>query len=360
MIPIAKPLMGEEEKSIVCKVLSEGMLASGEYVTEFESMFSEYLRCRYSVCTNNGTTALHTALLAAGIGQSDLVITTPFSFVATANAILYVGAKPLFADIDEKSFNIDPDKIEEVVKNSKEKVKALIIVHLFGNPCRMDRIADLCKKHDIILIEDCAQAHGAEYDGKKVGTFGKVSIFSFYPTKNITCGEGGIIVTDDEEIYHKAKRIINHGQEKPYNHTMIGYNYRMTNIAAAIGLEQLKKLDRFNAARIENAEYYNKEIGKNKYILPYFAKNCMHVYNQYTIRCRFAREELIQKLKEEDIGYGIYYPLAIPSQPLYKSLGIRANCPISEKITDEVISIPVHPSVYKKDLCRIAEILNEV
>lgn len=360
MIPIAKPVMEEEEKNIVCKVLSEGMLASGEYVTEFESRFSDFLGCRYSVCTSNGTTALHTALLSAGIGQGDLVITTPFSFIATANAILYVGAKPIFADIDEESFNINPDKIEEIIYKSKEKVKALVIVHLFGNPCQMDRIVDICKKHDIILIEDCAQAHGAEYNGKKVGTFGKVSIFSFYPTKNITCGEGGIIVTNDEEIYLRAKRIINHGQERQYLHTMIGYNYRMTNIAAAIGIEQLKKLKRFNAKRIENAKYYDNEVLKSKYILPATFENCEHVYNQYTIRCKYDREKLIEKLREESIGYGIYYPLTIPSQPLYKNLGVIADCSLAERITKEVISIPVHPSLSQDDLVKIVSTLNEI
>ena len=360
MIPIAKPLMEEEEKNIVCKVLSEGMLASGEYVTEFESRFSNYLGCRYAICTSNGTTALHAALLSAGIGQGELVITTPFSFIATANAILYVGAKPLFADIDEESFNINPDKIEEIICSSKEKVKALVIVHLFGNPCQMDRIVDICKKYDILLIEDCAQAHGAEYNGKKVGTFGKVSIFSFYPTKNITCGEGGIIVTNDEEIYFRAKRIINHGQEKQYNHTMLGYNYRMTNIAAAIGIEQLKKLNRFNAKRIENAKYYDNEVLKSKYILPETFENCKHVYNQYTLKCKYNREKLIGKLREENIGYGIYYPLTIPSQPLYKSLGIKADCPAAERMTDEVISIPVHPSLSQDDLVKIVSTLNEI
>lgn len=360
MIQISKPLMEEEEKNIVCKVLSEGMLASGEYVTEFESRFSNYLGCRYSVCTSNGTTALHAALLSAGIGQGDLVITTPFSFIATANAILYVGARPIFADIDEKSFNIDPDKVEEIICNSREKIKALIIVHLFGNPCQMDRIVYICKKYDILLIEDCAQAHGAEYNGKKVGTFGKVSIFSFYPTKNITCGEGGIIVTNDEEIYLRAKRIINHGQEKPYNHTTIGYNYRMTNIAAAIGMEQLKKLNRFNAKRIENAKYYDNEVLKSKYILPATFENCKHVYNQYTLKCKYNREKLINKLREENIGYGIYYPLTIPSQPLYKNLGVRADCPLAERLTNEVVSIPVHPSLSQDELVKIVSTLNEI
>lgn len=360
MIPIAKPLMEEEEKNIVCKVLSEGMLASGEYVTEFESRFSNYLGCRYAVCTSNGTTALHTALLSAGIGQSDLVITTPFSFIATANAILYVGAKPIFADVDEKSFNIDPDKVEEIICNSREKIKALIIVHLFGNPCQMTRIVDICEKYDILLIEDCAQAHGAEYNEKKVGTFGKVSIFSFYPTKNITCGEGGILVTNDKEIYNRAKRIINHGQERQYIHTVIGYNYRMTNIAAAIGIEQLKKLERFNSKRIENAEYYNNVISKSKYKLPEAFENYKHVYNQYTVKCECNREKVIGKLKEENIGYGIYYPLTIPSQPLYKSLEIKADCPLAERMTNEVISIPIHPALSCDDLAKIVSTLNKI
>ncbi len=268
MIPIAKPLVGLEEEKAILEVLSTGQLASGDYVRRFESMFKEYIGSKYAICTNNGTAALHAALLGAGIGKGDLVITTPFSFIATANAILYTGATPIFADINWETFNIDPDNIERIIENTSSKIKAILIVHLFGNPCDMDRITEICDTHDITLIEDCAQAHGAEYKNKKVGSFGLAGTFSFYPTKNMTCGEGGMIVTDDEEFYEKTKKIINHGQSKRYQHDLLGYNFRMTNISATIGIEQLKKLDHFNSKRIGNAYEFYKNIRNDKIIMP--------------------------------------------------------------------------------------------
>ncbi|OGO78632.1 MAG: hypothetical protein A2Y23_10165 [Clostridiales bacterium GWB2_37_7] len=360
MIPIAKPLLGKEEADAALEVLSKSQIAAGEYVTKFEHDFKTYLSCSYAICTNNGTTALHTALVAAGIGRDDLVITTPYSFIATANAILYVGAKPLFADVDKSTFNINPDSIEELIRNTPGKIKALVIVHLFGNPCDMDRILEICNKYEILLIEDCAQAHGAEYNNKKVGTFGLVSIFSFYPTKNMTCGEGGMIATNNEEIYREAKKIINHGQEQRYVHDMLGYNYRLTNLAAAIGIEQLKKLDNFNDKRISNAERYISSLSQKKYSLPPVKNNIKHVYNQFTLNCKIGRDKVIEALEQSGIGYGLYYPLTIPEQPLYKNLKLDTRCPIAQNLSRLAISIPVHPGVSKVDIGYIVEALNNV
>ncbi|MFB0500157.1 MAG: DegT/DnrJ/EryC1/StrS family aminotransferase [Candidatus Hadarchaeaceae archaeon] len=194
MIPISKPLLGEEEERAVKGVLDSGILTQGEVVRKFEEEFSKYVGTKFAVATNSGTSALHTVLLSFGIGLGDEVITTPFSFIATVNSILYTGAKPVFADIDEAIFNIDPEKIEEKIT---DKMKALLIAHLFGQPCGMKRITELCEVHDLILIEDACQAHGAEFDGKKAGSFG-TGCFSFYPTKNMTTGEGRMITTDDE------------------------------------------------------------------------------------------------------------------------------------------------------------------
>lgn len=358
MIPIAKPLITKDEEKAVMEVLSKGQLASGEYVTKFEDMFKDYLGCKYALCTTNGTTALHAALLGTGIGKGDLVITTPFSFIATSNAILYVGATPLFADVEEDTFNIDPDKVENLIKNTKGKIKAMIIVHLFGNPCDMERIVEICKKYDIILIEDCAQAHGAEFRQKKVGTFGAVSAFSFYPTKNMTCGEGGMVVTNDEKVYDFVKKIINHGQVQRYQHDILGYNFRMTNISAAIGIEQLKKIDYFNNLRIYNAYRYLKELNRDRFILPIVNNNTKHVFHQFSIRCKESRSKVINLLEKNEIGYGIYYPTILPDQPLYKKLNISSNCPVSQKLCEEVLAIPVHPALSEHDVNKIIEVLN--
>jgi len=355
MIQIAKPLIGDEEINAVSKVLLSGRLAGGKCVESFENSFRDYLGSRYSAATCNGTTALHAALLSLDIGRGDSVITTPFSFIATSNAVLYTGAVPVFADIEEDTFNIDPREVERIARN--RKIKALVIVHLFGNPCDMEKIADICNKYDIALVEDCAQAHGAEYSGKKVGTFGKVSIFSFYPTKNITCGEGGMTVTDDEKIYEKLKSIINHGQSSRYNHILLGYNYRMTDISAAIGLEQLKKLDKFNELRINNANQYLKEIDNPCISLPGIKENSKHVFNQFTIRCT-NRDSLIKYLSENEIGYGIYYPSAIPDQPVYKALGYENNCRKAREACKAVVSIPVHPSLEQWEIKKVVEVIN--
>lgn len=355
MIQIAKPLIGNEETKAVTEAMLSGQLASGKQVASFEAQFSDYLNAKYAVAACNGTAALHAALLAVGVGPGGHVITTPFSFIATANGILYAGAVPVFADIDEDTFNIDPKEIEFIARNVK--VKALVIAHLFGNPCDMERIEYICNKYGIILVEDCAQAHGAEYLGKKAGTFGKVSIFSFYPTKNMTTGEGGMIVTNDEEVCENARRLINHGQSGRYNHVQLGYNFRMTDISAAIGIQQLKKLDSFNSRRISNARRYLKEIDNPLITLPKAKEGCKHVYNQFTIRCT-DRDRLVQHLASKGIGYGIYYPTTIPSQPLYRELGLECSCKKAEEACKQVVSLPVHPALEKWEADKVIEAVN--
>jgi len=356
MIPISKPLLGEEEKRAVKQVLDSGSLTQGEWVRKFEEEFSRYVGTKFAIATNSGTSALHAALLSLGIGRGDEVITTPFSFIATANSILHAGASPIFADIDEATFNIDPMKIEQKIT---DKTKALLVVHLFGQPCDMKRIVEICEEHDLILIEDACQAHGAEFDGKKVGSFG-TGCFSFYPTKNMTTGEGGMITTDDEEIAEKARRIRNHGQRERYTHGVLGYNYRMTDLAAAIGLCQLKKLDEFNSKRIKNAQFLTKEIEKVEGLVPpHVMPNIKHVFHQYTIRVTedfgMSRDELKRKLRERGVDARVYYPIPIHKQPLYQKLGYRDGLPISEKVADEVLSLPVHPALTKGDLEKIVE-----
>lgn len=354
MIPIAKPLIGKEEKKAVMEVLSSGMLIQGSRVERFERDFANYIGVKRAVATSSGTTALHLALLAAGIKKGDEVITTPFTFIATANSILFCGAIPIFVDIDERTFNLDASKIEEKIS---EKTKAIIPVHLYGQPCDMDSIVEIAEEHDLLVIGDAAQAHGAKYKGKRVGSIADLECFSFYPTKNMTTGEGGMITTNDDEIVRTARVIRNHGSIERYEYSRLGYNYRMTDIAAAIGIQQLKKLDRFNRARMENVEYLTRELSDMEGIeTPYCRPEVEHVYHLYTIKCR-GRDELAGYLEKNGIGYGIYYPEPLYRYPHLKKFGSELS--IAEKTSKEVISLPVHPSIDKKDLDRIIEAIKE-
>lgn len=348
MIPIAKPVLGEEETKAVASVLESGMLAQGAKVKEFEEKFAKYVGTKYAIATNNGTTALHIGLLAAGVKPGDEVITTPFSFIATATTIIFCGAKPKFVDIDSRTFNIDATKIEDAITS---KTKAIMPVHLYGQSAEMDRIMEIAKKHDLRVIEDACQAHGAEFNGKRVGAFGDCGCFSFYPTKNMTTGEGGMITTNNEEIMEKTRLLREHGQKTRYEHVTIGYNYRLTEIHAAIGIEQLKKLEGFNKKRIENAKILSS--GMHEYVeTPYVPPNTRHVYHQYTIKVK-NRNELKEKLAKEGIGTGIYYPKLIYQYPPMNEYARKTK--VAEGIVNEVISLPVHPSLSKSDLDKIIE-----
>lgn len=355
MIPIAMPLLGKEEIDAVTEVLSSGMIAQGPKVEEFELAFSGYTGCEYAAAVNSGTAALHIALLAHGIGKEAEVITSPFTFIATANSILYTGAKPVFADIEPDTYNIDPEKIQEQITS---KTKAIMPVHLYGHPADMKAIMEIAEDHKLIVIEDACQAHGAECLGKKAGSFG-TGAFSFYPTKNMTTSEGGIITTSDREIAEKAKMLRAHGSKIRYLHEMLGFNLRMTDIAAAIGLVQLKKLDGFTAARQGNAALLSAGLKGIPRVLPAATKpGCTHVFHQYTIRAE-KRDELAAFLKEKGIGTGVHYPIPIHKQPYYMELGYTDSLPVSEKAAEEVISIPVHPGLSRDNVQKIIKEIKE-
>lgn len=348
MIPIAKPSIAQEEMEAVKSVLMTGNIAQSKKVDEFEKQFADYIGAEYAISTSNGTTALHVALLSNGIGKGNEVITTSFTFVATANSVLFTGAKPVFVDIDSHSFNLDPSLIEDKIT---KKTKAIMPVHLYGQAADLKAINDICQDHNLILIEDAAQAHGAKFDGKKLGSFG-TGCFSFYPTKNMTTSEGGMITTNDKSVYEKARKFRNHGQEKRYYYDALGFNFRMTDICAAIGICQLNKLDGFNKIRQKNAEYYSKKLSKLDYLeCPKTAPNKEHVFHQYTLRIKDGRrDEVIQGLEKAGIGYGIYYPMPLHKQPLYIELGYKDKLKETEKAAEEVISIPVHPLLTKEEV----------
>ena len=348
-VPIAKPIIGEEEINNVVEVLKSGMIAQGPKVEEFEKKFAEWVGADYGIAVNSGTAALHVALLSCGVGAGDEVITTPFTFIASGNSILYTGAKPVFADIDLKTYTINPDSIDKLIT---ENTKAILPVQLYGQSANMDRINEIAEKYGLAVIEDAAQAHGATCNGQKVGSIGDMACFSFYPTKNMTTSEGGIITTNDEDLADNAKIFRAHGASVRYHHSEIGYNFRMTDISAAIGLAQLNKIDGFNSKRIENAEYLNEGLKDvDGIITPYCAYGSKHVYHQYTIRVEKGnRDDWVKIINECGVGTGIHYPIPLYNQPIYKTLGIKGNCPNANLAADTVISLPVHPSLTKDDL----------
>jgi perosamine synthetase len=360
-IPVARPAIGQDEISAVTAVLESGMLASGERVAEFERNFADYCGTTHAVAINNGTAALHAALLAADIGQGDEVIVPSFSFFATASAVSMTGAKPIFVDVNEQTFNIDPVQVENQIN---PKTKAVIGVHLFGQPFDVQGIKQVCESHNLTLIEDAAQAQGAICNGEKTGAMGNLGCFSFYATKNMTTGEGGMVTTSEKALNERLRLLINHGQSEKYLHTRLGYNYRMTDVAAAIGLVQLKKLEKFNTRRRKNAEYYDTHISVKGLITPAVAQGMHHVYHQYVIRLTdefpMKRADFMEYLKVKGIGTAVHYPIPIHHQPVYARANEPDSCPVSTRLASSVLSIPVHPLLDQKELAYICDAINRV
>lgn len=350
MIPIARPDIGEEEKKAVLDVLESGMLAAGEVVKRFEKEFAKYTGVKHALATTNGTQALILALEALGV-QGKEVIVPSFTFIASAASIIRAGGRPVFADINPKTYTIDPDDVRRKITDN---TVAIMPVHLYGQPANIDEIKEIAEENGLYVVEDACQAHGAEWRGKRAGALGDVAAFSFYPTKNMTTGEGGMVTTDNDEIAERIEMLRNHGQKERYLHVELGWNYRMTNIAAAIGLVQLKKLDRANEARRKNAEYYNEVFEGGDIVTPYEDPRAKHVYHQYTIRVP-NRDRIAEVLREHGVGYGIYYPRGIHQQPVMQKLGYREKLPVTEKMCREVISLPVHPLLTEKDREKVAE-----
>lgn len=358
MIPLVHPLFGKEEKKIINEVIDSRVVASGKYVEQFEQQFAKLSNSKFGIACSNGTTALHTALLACGVKAGDKVITTPFTFIATANSILFCGAKPVFADIDPDTYNICPESVEKILKT--QKIKAVVCVHLYGLPSDMGTLLKLKKKYKFALIEDACQAHLAEYNGKRTGAMGDAGAYSFYATKNMTTGEGGVVLTNDKNIDAISRQIINHGRAGHSTHTVLGYNYRLTNIAAAMGLVQCKKIEKWTDQRIKNAAKISEGLKGLDFIqVPVVPKGCRHVFHQYTIRVKNGLRDVFMKyLQENGIGCGIYYPEVIYKQPLYQDIGYKKNlCPEAEIAVKEVLSLPVHPALSEKEIKTMINII---
>jgi dTDP-4-amino-4,6-dideoxygalactose transaminase len=345
-IPIAKPLVGRHEIRAVKRVLKSGSLAQGPEVARFEKEFSKFVMGRECVAVNSGTSALQLALLSVGVEPGDEVIVPSFSFAATANSVALVGAKPVFVDIDPLTFNIDPKKIESAISS---RTRAIQVVHLYGLPANMPKIMEIAKQWNLLVIEDAAQAHLASIDGKPVGTYGDAAAFSFYPTKNMTTGEGGMVVFSDSSFARRSRLLRNQGMEKRYQNEIVGYNLRMTDINAAIGLQQLKCVKSWTEKRISNANLLSDRIAQAQ--TPLTPHGFHHVFHQYTVRIPKKRDFCANYLDSVGVGNGVYYPTPIHMLP---SFNLDLELIETKLATEQVLSLPVHPSLSRKDLLRIA------
>jgi perosamine synthetase len=361
-ISMAKPSIGPEEISAVAAAMQSGILASGPRTKVFEQSFAEYIGVPHAIATNSGTAALMVALQALGLGHGDEVITVPFTFIASVNAIIYTGATPVFVDVDTADYNMDPSQLQSVLSPHSRAVE---VVHLYGQTPDMEPIMDFCKQNGLLLIEDACQAHGANYRGRQAGSIGDVGCFSFYPTKNMTTGEGGMITTSSELLDSQCRIIRNHGSSRRYYHDVLGYNFRMTDISAAIGIEQLKKLDAANARRQENSRYYLDALRNIAgVILPHVFPERQHAWHQFTLRvtaqCRISRDQLAADLAELGIETAVYYPLPVNQQTWLQKVGTWPTMPVAEMLSREVLSIPVHPGLGETDLQFVADAIRRL
>lgn len=353
-IPAAKPIIGEDERAAVDRVLASGGLAQGPEVAAFEKEFSTHFGLgRACVAVNSGTSGLHLGLLACGVGPGDEVIVPSFTFAATANAVALTGATPVFADIDETTYCLDPASVESSIT---ERTVGIMPVHLYGHPADMARLGSVAASYGLKIFEDAAQAHGASIDGTPVGAFGDFAMFSLYPTKNMTSGEGGMVSVSGPEQERSLRLLRNQGMERPYENELVGFNNRMTDLHAAIGRVQLTKVGAWTTQRQQNAAFLTSEL--QNVVTPVVRPEAVHVFHQYTIRVPEDRDGLATALREEyAVGCGVYYP--IPNHRL-PSFGVDADLPATESASAQCLSLPVHPSLSAGDLERIVTAVNQL
>ncbi len=351
------PLRDQFDRAIA-KVIDSGAFAGGPFVTKFEDEFAAFCGCEHAIGLGNGTEALWLTLLALGVGPGDEVITVPTTFMATAEAISYCGATPTFVDIDERTYTMDPAEIEAAIT---DKTKAIIPVHLFGQPADMDPILEIARAHNLFVIEDAAQAHGAEYKNRNAGTLGDAGCFSFYPSKNLGAfGEAGAVVTNNFELQEKIRMLRDHGQVRKYYHAMIGWNCRMDGIQAAVLSVKLQHLKRGNDLRRSHALKYNEELAEIEHlVIPIEASYARHVYHVYTIRVQ-ERVKFMQDLADKGIGCGVHYPVPIHLQEAYRGLGYKKGAfPISERTAEEFVSLPMFPELTEAQVARVVDAVKD-
>jgi perosamine synthetase len=359
MIPIARPQLGTEEETAVLEVMRSGALAQGARVRAFEEAFAEAMGARFAVATSNGTTALYLALVAHGVGPGDEVITSPLTFIATANAIAQTGARPVMADVDD-SLNLDPEAAAALIG---PRTKVIMPVHLHGNPADMHAFAKLADRHGLALIQDACQAVGAHIGGQPLGAFGTAA-YSLYATKNITTGEGGMVITNDPKVAETIASLRHQAySNKPYVHEAIGYNYRMTEMQAAIGVVQLGRLAQITERRRSNAGYYDINIKSSRFTRPRILPGHEHVYHQYTLRVRpggdLTRDDVRARLEQAGVSSAVYYPVPVHQQPAYQRHE-NPPCPCAEAAALDMLSIPVHPAVSDAEREVVARAVNEL
>ena len=347
-VPAARPLLGEEERAAVDRVLLSGGLAQGPEVAAFEEEFAAVVGDRACVAVNSGTSALHLALLALGVGPGDEVVVPSFTFAATANAVALTGAVPVFADIDEATFCLDPAAVEAAVTPA---TRAVMPVHLYGQPADMTALQEVAERHELLVLEDAAQAHAARWRGEPVGSLGSAGAFSFYPTKNMTAGEGGMVTTADPEVERRVRLLRNQGMEKRYANEVVGFNSRMTDLHAAIGRVQLRRLAGWTEQRQRNARFLDEHLA-GSVVVPPVADGAEHVYHQYTIRVPEDRDNFARALADRGVGSGVYYPTPVHRLP---SFGQSLDLPRTERAAAEVLSLPVHPGLSQEELERVVE-----
>ncbi len=366
-IPLASPDLGEEEKKAVMEVLDSSILSIGPKVEAFEQQIAEYSQRKYAVAVNSGTSALDLIGRSLGIGPGDKYITTSFSFITTANILLYVGATPVFADIEKDTFNIDPQSIEELVKKDPE-IKGIITVDVFGHPCAWDEINQIANKHHLTIIEDSCEALGSEYKGRRCGSYGEAGAFAFYPNKQITTGEGGVIVTDNEEIYIKSRSMRNQGRGEGgswLDHVRLGFNYRLNEISSVLGIEQLKKIDQFIEKRQRVANTYQKLLSKIDGITPPVVKDYVTQMSWFvyviTVDKQIPRDTVLKRLREKGIGCRNYFS-PIHLQPFYKKqFNFKSGLlPVTEDVGERSIAIPFYNNLREEDQVYIAEALEQI
>lgn len=361
-IHIAKPIIDNDVLTKIKSILETGMLRQGKYVKEFEERFAEKTGAEYAYAVNNGTAALHVAYLST-VNPGDEVIVPSFTFLATASMVYYSMAKPVFVDIDPETFLID---LEDVKKKITSKTRAIVPVHLFGNAADMDGIKDICEDHHLSLINDSAQAHGTKYNKKDIGSLGDLGCYSFYPSKTLTTGEGGMVTTNDRNLYRKGTLLRAHGDDARYHHVVMGFNYRLTEIAAVLGIDQMHHFDEFLKRRIQCGNYLKKHIGSINGLNPQkTTPKVEHSYSYFTLtmdldQYRCTRDQFIKALDDENIDCAVHYPTPLTKQPIIKEKLDPATCIISEQVSKQIFSLPIHPALSDEDLKNIIKGVEKV
>ena len=359
MIHVCEPKLGEKELEYITDCIKTNWISSkGKYITEFEEKFSKYCETKFGIACSSGTTALHLALASAGIKNGDEVLIPDFTMIATANSVTYTGAKFALVDSEPEYWNMDPNKIEEKIT---KRTKAIMVVHTYGHPCDMDSVLDIAKEHDLLVIEDAAEAHGSEYKRKKVGGLGDMGCFSFYANKVITTGEGGMVVTNNEGLAERARMLRDQAfeKEKRFWHRQLGFNYRLTNLQAAIGVAQLERIDEFVETRRRNALYYNSLLEKVEGItLPPEAKWAKNVYWMYTILIEknfgLSRDDLMARLREKGVdSRRAFYPIHV--QPLYAQEFTGQKFPIADQLSDKGVYLPSGNTLTKEQIDQVVK-----